>query len=114
MPALIHPVGSPSIEESFPASDIALPLPYNFTANGIDFPKGISIAPPIVVPRPPPNNPAPTCAEIWIGVFVGKKGKSFNPILNVPLNTEEWYCPECGFHIQAGDKCIYCDTEKPA
>jgi len=30
------------------------------------------------------------------------------------LDTEEWNCPECGFHVQAGDKCIYCDTEKPA
>jgi len=30
------------------------------------------------------------------------------------LETEEWDCPECGFHIQAGSHCIYCDTEKPA
>ena len=30
------------------------------------------------------------------------------------LETEEWDCPDCGFHVQAGDKCIYCDTEKPA
>ncbi len=29
------------------------------------------------------------------------------------LEMDEWDCPECGFHIQAGHKCIYCDTEKP-
>ena len=29
------------------------------------------------------------------------------------LNIDEWDCPECGFHIQAGNKCIYCDSPKP-
>ena len=24
-----------------------------------------------------------------------------------------WDCPECGFHVQAGVTCIYCQTEKP-
>ncbi|MDP6201632.1 MAG: hypothetical protein QF616_05320 [Candidatus Marinimicrobia bacterium] len=28
------------------------------------------------------------------------------------LETDEWDCPECGFHIQAGDTCIYCCEEK--
>ncbi|MBT3663609.1 MAG: hypothetical protein HN927_07015 [Candidatus Marinimicrobia bacterium] len=28
------------------------------------------------------------------------------------LETDEWDCPECGFHIQAGDICIYCCEEK--
>ena len=26
---------------------------------------------------------------------------------------EEWDCPECGFHIQAGIECTYCYTKKP-
>ncbi|MBL7011107.1 MAG: hypothetical protein ISR82_07780 [Candidatus Marinimicrobia bacterium] len=28
------------------------------------------------------------------------------------LETEEWDCPECGFHVQAGDTCIYCGGDK--
>ena len=24
-----------------------------------------------------------------------------------------WTCPECGFHVQMGTTCIYCQTEKP-
>ena len=24
------------------------------------------------------------------------------------LSLDEWKCPECGFLIQVGDKCIYC------
>ena len=28
------------------------------------------------------------------------------------LDIDEWDCPECGFHVQAGDVCIYCNTKK--
>ncbi len=28
------------------------------------------------------------------------------------LDTDEWDCPECGFHVQAGDTCIYCSAKK--
>ncbi len=28
------------------------------------------------------------------------------------LETEEWDCPDCGFHVQAGTACIYCGAEK--
>ena len=28
------------------------------------------------------------------------------------LDIEEWDCPECGFHVQAGDVCIYCNAKK--
>ncbi len=28
------------------------------------------------------------------------------------LETDEWDCPGCGFHVQAGDKCIYCGAKK--
>jgi len=30
------------------------------------------------------------------------------------LEMDEWDCPECGFHVQAGDTCIYCSSKKPA
>lgn len=26
---------------------------------------------------------------------------------------DPWDCPECGFHVQLGLVCIYCQTEKP-
>ncbi|MDP6340099.1 MAG: hypothetical protein QF842_07275 [Candidatus Marinimicrobia bacterium] len=29
------------------------------------------------------------------------------------LETDEWDCPDCGFHVQAGDTCIYCGAKKP-
>ena len=28
------------------------------------------------------------------------------------IDIEEWDCPECGFHVQAGDTCIYCNENK--
>ena len=28
------------------------------------------------------------------------------------LDIEEWDCPECGFHVQVGDVCIYCNKKK--
>ena len=27
---------------------------------------------------------------------------------------EEWDCPECGFHVQAGEVCIYCGFTRPS
>ena len=27
---------------------------------------------------------------------------------------EEWDCPECGFHVQAGEICIYCGSTRPS
>lgn len=44
-------------------------------------------------------------------IYVTGKNKSEDTYFD--LETDEWDCPECGFHIQAGDKCIYCDTSKP-
>ena len=45
-------------------------------------------------------------------IFISMKNNKEDSYTN--LETEEWDCPECGFHIQVGSKCIYCDTEKPA
>ena len=49
---------------------------------------------------------------IGIIVYVAAKNKTEDSY--TVLNIDEWDCPECGFHVQAGAKCIYCDTEKPA
>ena len=27
---------------------------------------------------------------------------------------EEWDCPECGFHVQAAEICIYCGSNRPS
>ncbi|MCH7762752.1 MAG: hypothetical protein IIB95_03320 [Candidatus Marinimicrobia bacterium] len=45
-------------------------------------------------------------------IFISMKNKKEDSYTN--LETEEWNCPECGFHVQAGNRCIYCDTEKPS
>jgi len=49
-----------------------------------------------------------------MGVTLFVTGKNKKEDTYTDLETEEWDCPECGFHVQVGDKCIYCDTEKPA
>ena len=28
------------------------------------------------------------------------------------INTDEWECPSCSFHVQVGDHCIYCGARK--
>ena len=28
------------------------------------------------------------------------------------IDIEEWSCPNCGFQVQVGNLCIYCDTYK--
>tara|TARA_B100001250_G_scaffold180465_1_gene155135 strand:- start:917 stop:1114 length:198 start_codon:yes stop_codon:yes gene_type:complete len=28
------------------------------------------------------------------------------------INTDEWECPNCSFHVQVGDHCIYCGASK--
>jgi len=49
-----------------------------------------------------------------MGATLYVTGKNKKEDTYTDLNTEEWDCPECGFYVQVGDKCIYCDTEKPA
>lgn len=48
-----------------------------------------------------------------IGALVYVTGKNRREDTYTDLDMEEWDCPECGFHIQAGKKCIYCETNKP-
>jgi hypothetical protein len=47
--------------------------------------------------------------------FILKTQKSINQL--IPKDDEsllsEWDCPECGFHIQLGNSCTYCYTQKP-
>jgi hypothetical protein len=49
---------------------------------------------------------------IFIGftVMIAKSNRAEDTYDN--LETDEWDCPECGFHIQAGDLCIYCSIRK--
>ena len=49
---------------------------------------------------------------IFIGftVMIAKSNQAEDTYDN--LETDEWDCPKCGFHIQAGDLCIYCSTRK--
>lgn len=47
---------------------------------------------------------------IGVAVFIARKNRADDTYAD--LDTEEWNCPECGFHIQAGESCIYCGTKK--
>jgi rubrerythrin len=49
-----------------------------------------------------------------IGTTLYVTGKNKKEDTYTDLDTDEWNCPECGFLVQAGDKCIYCGTEKSA
>lgn len=50
---------------------------------------------------------------ILIGITLYVTGKNRKEDTYTDLDVDEWDCPECGFHVQAGDTCIYCDTKKP-
>ncbi len=52
--------------------------------------------------------------SIMIGTTLYVTGKNKKEDTYTDLDTDEWNCPECGFLVQAGDKCIYCGTEKSA
>ena len=45
-------------------------------------------------------------------VFAVLIARSDNTKTYENLDIEEWDCHECGFHVQAGDVCIYCNTKK--
>ena len=49
---------------------------------------------------------------ILFGVVAVLIARAHNNNTYENLNIEEWDCPECGFHVQAGDTCIYCNENK--
>ena len=46
-------------------------------------------------------------------VFYYQKETFDNSNNNQENSLTEWDCPECGFHVQLGDSCTYCYTQKP-
>ena len=50
---------------------------------------------------------------VVFGIIIYVTGKNKREDTYTDLETDEWDCPECGFHVQVGSKCIYCDTSKP-
>jgi len=47
---------------------------------------------------------------VILAVFIGKQNSSDNPYED--LSIDEWNCPDCGFLVQVGDRCIYCGYTK--
>jgi len=47
---------------------------------------------------------------VILAVFIGKQNSSDNSYED--LSIDEWNCPDCGFLVQVGDKCIYCGYTK--
>ncbi len=47
---------------------------------------------------------------IAFSIIIAKSSHNKGTFSNI--NTDEWICPHCGFHVQVGDYCIYCDTKK--
>ena len=47
---------------------------------------------------------------VILAVFIGKQNSRDNPYED--LSIDEWNCPECGFLVQVGDRCIYCGYNK--
>jgi len=47
---------------------------------------------------------------VILAVFIGKQRGSDNPYED--LSIDEWNCPDCGFLVQVGDRCIYCGYTK--
>lgn len=43
-------------------------------------------------------------------ILIAKNGSSGT--IYEDIETDEWDCPECGFHSQLGSVCIYCNTTK--
>ena len=49
---------------------------------------------------------------IFIGVAIFIARTNHSKDYYADIETDEWDCPDCGFHVQAGDKCIYCGAKK--
>ena len=46
-------------------------------------------------------------------VFVVLSKKRQPDFADQSQDLDAWICPECGFHVQAGNECVYCYTKKP-
>ena len=49
---------------------------------------------------------------IFIGIVTMIARSNSSEKFYSDLEVEEWDCHECGFHVQVGDVCIYCDAKK--
>ena len=47
---------------------------------------------------------------IILAVFIGKQKSSDDTYGDLLI--DEWNCPECGFLVQVGERCIYCGYTK--
>ena len=47
---------------------------------------------------------------IGIVVLIARANRPEDAYLDI--ETESWECPDCSFHVQVGDTCIYCQTKK--
>ncbi len=47
---------------------------------------------------------------IFFAILIARS--SHNSTIYKDIDINEWDCSECGFHIQAGNKCIYCNSNK--
>lgn len=47
---------------------------------------------------------------IGIVVLIARANRPEDAYLDI--ETESWECPDCGFQVQVGDVCIYCQTKK--
>ena len=50
--------------------------------------------------------------------FALATARSYQDNREAPDNLDEdmlpWTCPECGFYVQMGTSCIYCQEKKPS
>ena len=48
---------------------------------------------------------------VGMAVLIARSNRAEDTYVDLEMNA--WNCPECEFHVQAGDTCIYCGEEKP-
>ena len=49
---------------------------------------------------------------IFIGIVTMIARSNSSEKFYSDLEVEEWDCHECGFHVQVGNTCIYCNAIK--
>jgi len=50
---------------------------------------------------------------IFIGIAILIAQSNHSEATYKDIDIEEWKCPDCGFHVQVGNICIYCNAKKP-